>query len=68
LSDAGLKHVAAMKSLKSLDLRSTKITDAGLKELEIMKQLEGLDVSETSVTKQGADGLRKALPKVSTRR
>jgi hypothetical protein len=34
VTDAGLKELAGLKSLQSLDLSRTKVTDAGLKELQ----------------------------------
>ena len=34
MTDAGLKELAGLKSLQSLNLHSTKVTDAGLKELQ----------------------------------
>ena len=34
VTDAGLKELAALKSLTDLNLSNTKVTDAGLKELQ----------------------------------
>jgi internalin A len=33
ITDAGLKELAALKNLQTLNLNGTQITDAGLKEL-----------------------------------
>ena len=32
VTDAGVKELAGLKSLQTLDLRDTQVTDAGLKE------------------------------------
>lgn len=42
LTDARLKHVAALTGLQTLDLRSTPITDAGLKYLAAVTGLQSL--------------------------
>jgi len=45
VTDAGLKELAALKQLQSLNLiRCEKVTDAGLKELAALKQLQSLDL------------------------
>jgi internalin A len=53
LSDDGLKELAGMKHLQTLDLAGAKVTDAGLKELAGMKQLKVLSLSGTKVTDAG---------------
>ena len=45
MTDAGLKELAALKQLQSLDLIGcNKVTDAGLKELAALKQLQSLNL------------------------
>ena len=64
ITDAGLKHLAKLKQLTSLDLRSCwRITDGGLKELAKLEQLTKLNLRDTKVTKAGVAQLQKALPK-----
>ena len=41
VSDADVKHLAGLKSLRTLSLWGTKVTDAGLKELAGLKSLSG---------------------------
>src|SRR5262245_45679699 len=53
LTDSGLKELAAMKELHTLDLTQTKITDAGLKELGALKGLQTLNLTNTRVTDIG---------------
>jgi len=43
VTDAGLKELAGLKSLQSLDLFITHVTDAGIKELQ--KALPGCQIS-----------------------
>jgi hypothetical protein len=62
LTDAGLKELAGLENLTSLDLRHTKVTDAGLKELAGLKNLILLVLEETKVTGAGVKELQKALP------
>ena len=56
MTDAGLKELAAIKSLQSLDLSFTEVTDAGLKELAGLKSLQNLGSRRTQVTGVGAEG------------
>ena len=62
MTDAGLKELAALKSLQTLDLDGTKVTDAGLKDLATLESLQALDVSGTKVTVAGVATFRQALP------
>src|SRR5262245_13582471 len=43
VTDAGLKHLAALTNLKVLSLWYTQVTDVGLKELAPLENLETLD-------------------------
>jgi hypothetical protein len=63
VTDEGLKHLAKLAKLRSLDLRQTAVTDAGLKHLEGMVELRELFVTSSKVTDAGVFALRKALPK-----
>jgi hypothetical protein len=56
ITDAGLRDIAALTSLESLDLRANRITDEGLKELRTLTKLRTLDLSMTAITD---DGLRE---------
>ncbi len=53
LTNAGLKELAGLKSLHTLDLGSNPVTDAGLKELVALKNLRGLVVASPLVTDAG---------------
>jgi hypothetical protein len=53
VTDAGLKELAGLKRLQSLDLSGTNVTDAGLKELAVLKSLQSLDLGRTQVTDAG---------------
>lgn len=57
VSDAGLKALAAQKSVTHLNLFATEIGDAGVKELVAMEQLIALDLSDTGVTGEGLKAL-----------
>jgi Leucine-rich repeat (LRR) protein len=50
LTDAGLKELAALKSLQLLRLGGSLVTGAGLKELAALKNLRALDLVGTGVT------------------
>jgi hypothetical protein len=53
MTNAGLKQLAGLKSLKALRLGSTQVTDLGLKELAGLKNLQWLDLLYTKVTDAG---------------
>ncbi|MCH8048250.1 MAG: hypothetical protein IID44_31530 [Planctomycetes bacterium] len=57
VTDAGLKQLAAMKSLRFLSLDSYAVTDAGLKELARSKSLQSLELSCPKVTEAGLKDL-----------
>ena len=68
VTDAGVKDLAAVKSLKTLDLSGTKVSAAGLKELAALPNLTLLLVANTPVTAAEAKELKKALPKCEIHR
>ena len=47
----------------SIDFRGSNITDEALQYLSRLKSLEVLHLQETDITPEGAETLRKALPK-----
>jgi internalin A len=53
LTDAGLKEVAGLKKLTTLNLTGTQVTDVGLKELAGLQRLATLNLSRTQVTDAG---------------
>ncbi len=57
MTDAGLKEVAGLKSLQTLDVRGTQVTDAGLKELAGLKSLQRLYLNHCDVTGSGLKDL-----------
>jgi hypothetical protein len=63
VTDTGVKELAALKNLNSLDLGFTKVTDAGVKELAALKNLTSLNLYSTQVSGAGMKELQKALPK-----
>ena len=64
VTDATLKHLSGMKSLRELDVAGSKISDAGLKELEGLVTLEKLTLSRTKITDAGLKPLLEKLPKL----
>jgi hypothetical protein len=63
VTDADLKHVAALKRLQVLDLSATRVTDLGLKKLAWLKDLRWLNLRTPDVTAKGVAALQKELPK-----
>jgi hypothetical protein len=53
VTDAGLKELAPLTQLTTLNLSGTQVTDAGLKDLAPLTQLTTLDLSYTAVTDAG---------------
>ena len=60
MTDAGLKELAGLKNLQSLNLDDTKVTDAGLKELAGLKSLQSLDLYKHQGDGRGAEGTGRA--------
>lgn len=56
VTNADLKELAALKTLRSLSLFGTKVTDAGLKELSELESLRSLALYGTKVTDAGLTG------------
>ena len=59
ITDAGLKEMAALEHLTTLDLSFTQVTAAGLKELAGLKNLRSLNISGTHVTNKGLKELSR---------
>jgi Leucine-rich repeat (LRR) protein len=57
ITDAGLKELLAVPSIRSLNLAGTQITDAGLKELSGLPNLRHVSLASTSVTDNGLKNL-----------
>ena len=57
VTDAGLKELAALKNLTTLDLGGTQVAGAGLKELATLTSLTTLRLWGTQVTDAGLKGL-----------
>lgn len=53
LTDAGLKELAALKSLRSLHIGATSVTDMGLQALAELNSLRSLNLALTKVTDAG---------------
>ncbi|HUP81998.1 MAG TPA: hypothetical protein VM260_25830 [Pirellula sp.] len=53
LNDETIGYVAALPSVRSLDLSKTSITDAGLALLRASKFLSKLNLSDTKITAKG---------------
>jgi hypothetical protein len=63
VTDAGVKDLAALKRLRTLELGATQVTDKGLKTLANFKTLESVYLRDTVVTDAGVEELQKALPR-----
>jgi hypothetical protein len=57
VTDAGLRHLAALPNLRHLDLRGTAVTDRGLVVLGDLPHLETLSLAMTAVTDRGMSEL-----------
>jgi hypothetical protein len=53
VTDAGLKGLKVLTSLRTLDVGGTKVTDAGLMELKELKGLQSLSLAGTEITDAG---------------
>jgi hypothetical protein len=68
VTDAGLKHLAGLKELRSLHLYRTRITDAGLRILTGLDQMEFLNLYKTKITEAAAKKLEQAYPGLDVNR
>jgi hypothetical protein len=57
ITDAGIKHVAKLPRLRSLDIAHAKVTDAGLAYLKDVKTLECLDLPSEGISDRGFESL-----------
>jgi|GEM_PF-3151294 len=64
VTDATLKYLSGMKSLRELDLASSNITDAGLMELQGHVALEKLILSRMGITDAALKPLLNQLSKL----
>jgi hypothetical protein len=63
VTDAGLKELAGLKSLRALNISHTEVTDKSLKVLAGLNVLKELVVNPyTKLSEQGLEELQKALP------
>lgn len=60
ISDAGLKHLRALKQLAYLNLVGTEVTNDGIAELEALPALRQLYLWQTRVSAAGVEGLKAA--------
>jgi Leucine-rich repeat (LRR) protein len=63
VTDTGLKELLDLSKLTALHLRFTKVSDVGLMDLGGVRGLQLITLTGTEVTEEGAEKLRKALPK-----
>lgn len=64
VTDATLKYLSGMKTLRELDVAGSQVSDAGLKELEGLVTLEKLTLTRTKITDAGLKPLLDKLPKL----
>ncbi len=62
ITDEGLEHLSALKSLQRLNLQDSEITDQGLVHVEKMKGLKELSLYGTKVSPTAVKRLKSALP------
>jgi hypothetical protein len=64
MTDAGLKHLAGLADLASVDLNNTNITDASVETLANFKRLTAVRVNITQITADGAKKLAALRPDI----
>lgn len=62
LINEDLRHLQALKKLRSLSLSSSKINDGALDRLKVLTQLQSLTLPAGSLSDQSHEALKKALP------
>jgi hypothetical protein len=68
ITDRGLGHLSAIRSLRLLLLEGPNITDLGLGRLRSLRQLTALVLCDTKTTAEATMALQKALPRCSIMR
>jgi hypothetical protein len=62
-TDAGLKHLEGVRSLRALQLKHTTVTDVGLESLSRITALGHVGLFQTQVSPAGVARLQQALPR-----
>ncbi len=62
ISDAGVKHIAKLKNLKTLSLWGNKVTDKCIDDLATMTTLRELYLGRTNISLSSRERLQKLLP------
>lgn len=63
VSDADLRQISRLQSLKWLDLVSTGVTDRAIPDIGNLRKLETLDIRHTHISRKGVARLKKSLPR-----
>lgn len=58
VTDEGMKHLAKISTLRSLNLTETDITDEGIRNLKPLRELTNLNLTRTKITNDGARALK----------
>jgi hypothetical protein len=61
ITDAGLKHLKALRQLRRSQVAYTAVTDAGLQHIETLLN-RGLNTRRTKVTPEALERLKQRLP------
>lgn len=59
ITDAGLKELAPLTQLRTLELLACRVTGAGLKELAPLEHLESLSLKRTTITDAGLKAMTR---------
>ena len=59
ITDAGLRHVAALRELEAIELDNTPVSDVGLQHLQALRRLRELTLQGTRVTDVGLSHLEE---------
>lgn len=62
VTDAGLVHIAKMRSLVSLSVNETSVSDHGIALLNGLNNLDRIDLRNTRVSRDGILELRSCIP------
>ena len=65
ITDAGMSHLAGLKSLRFLALHGTQVTDSGLEPLRSLSSLEEIWIAD-GVSEEGLARFRAEMPSLKT--